>query len=86
MTFGVSCKQAQLADKIFDIMHDERHPAVEFVKSLRFGERFLTARFGQITGDLPPDYAQHIQIFPVQCAVDPRSRQQHQSDKAIEMN
>ena len=86
VALGIACQQTQLADQILDIVHDERHPAVELIETLRFGKRFLATGFRQIACDLTPDHTQHIEILPVQRTIDPGTSQQHQAGETIEMN
>ncbi len=60
--------QAELADQILDVVHDEGEAAVELVEALRVGERLLAARLGEIAGGLDAGGAEQVEILPVQRA------------------
>ena len=72
VALGVARDQAELADQILDVVHDEGEAAVELVEALGVGERLLAARLGDIAGGLDAGGAEQVEILPVERAADRR--------------
>ena len=58
--------QAELADQILDVVHDEGEAAVELVEALGVGERVLALRLGDVAGGLDAGGAEQVEILPVE--------------------
>ena len=72
VALGVAGDEAELADQILDVVHDEGEAAVELVEALGVGERLLAARLGDIGGGLDAGGAEQVEILPVEPAADRR--------------
>ena len=80
---GVADDEAELADQILDVVHDEGEAAVEFVEPPGVGERLLAARLGEIARRLDPGGAEQVEILPVERPPDQRMLEQDQADEPI---
>ena len=78
---GIAREQRQLADQILDVMRDEGEAAVELVEALGVVERLLPLRLADMGRRLAPGSAQHVEILPVEAAVDRRRRKQDRADQ-----
>ena len=83
VALGVAGDEAQLADQILDVVHDEGEAAVELVEALRVGERLLAARLGEIARRLDAGGAEQVEILPVERPPDERMLEDDEADEPV---
>jgi hypothetical protein len=67
-------------------VHHERDASVEFVEAQRFAECILAGLLGEVTRQLPANYAKQVEIFPVEPACEGRARENDDADQPLIMN
>ena len=86
VALGVAGDEAELADQILDVVHDEGEAAVELVEAARVAERLLPARLGEIARHLPAGDAEQVEILPVERAIGPGPGEDDDADQPIDMD
>ena len=79
--FGIGGEQRKLAGEVLDVMHDESHAAVEFVKPAGIHQRLLAGLLGQIACQLLPGDLEKVEILPVEPSFYPRTGQHNRPDQ-----
>src|SRR5690348_7287164 len=85
MALGVAGEQRELADKVLDIVEDEREAAVELLEALRIGQGLLSERLGKRARSLVARRPQQVEILPVERAAKLGGGKDDEPDQALLM-